>query len=115
MKAWLVSHGNYQDKNDFPDRSSPTVAIQSVIMVLAAYAGKLDQYEICKIDVKGAFIQTPMEGEPIYMKLGKNLASRVTKLYPEYLQFVDGRGNLFMEMLKAMYGCVQASLLWHNY
>jgi hypothetical protein len=24
------------------------------------------------------------------------------------------RGNLFVEMLKAMYGCVQASLLWHR-
>jgi hypothetical protein len=35
MKARLVSHRNYQDKNDFPDRSSPTVAIHSVMMVLA--------------------------------------------------------------------------------
>jgi hypothetical protein len=114
MKARLVSHGNYQDKNDFPDRSSPTVAIQSVIMVLAAYAGKLDHYEVCKIDVKGAFIQTPMEGEPIYMKISKGLASRVVRLYPEYARFVDEKGNIFVQMLKAMYGCVQASLLWHK-
>jgi hypothetical protein len=27
MKARLVRHGNYQDKGDFPDCSSPTVAI----------------------------------------------------------------------------------------
>ncbi len=46
MKARLVSHGNYQDKHDFPDCSSPTVAIHSVMMVLALYAGKLDQYEV---------------------------------------------------------------------
>jgi hypothetical protein len=70
MKARLVSHGNYQDRNDFPDRSSPTVAIHSVMMVLAAYAGRLDNFEVCKIDVKGAFVQTPMEGEPIYMQIG---------------------------------------------
>jgi hypothetical protein len=75
---------------------------------------------VCKIDVKGAFIQTLLEGEPIYMEIGKNLESRVTKMYPEYLQFVDGKGSLFVEMLKvvemlkAMYGCVQASLLWHR-
>jgi hypothetical protein len=60
MKARLVSHGNYQDRSDFSDRLSPTVAIHSVMMVLALYAGHLDQYEVCKIDVKGAFIQTPM-------------------------------------------------------
>jgi hypothetical protein len=114
MKARLVSHGNYQDKNDFPDRSSPTVAIHSVMMVLALYAGCLDQYEVCKIDVKGAFIQTPMEGDPIYMRIGRDLASKVVKLYPEYNEFIDEKGNLFVEMLKAMYGCVQASLLWHR-
>jgi hypothetical protein len=28
--------------------------------------------------------------------------------------FIDDKGNLFVEMLKAMYGCVQASLLWHQ-
>jgi hypothetical protein len=109
-----VSHGNYQDRNDFPDRSSPTVAIHSVMMVLALYAGRLDQYEVCKIDVKGAFIQTPMEGDPIYMKIGKDLASRVVKPYPEYAGFIDDKGNLFIEMLQAMYGCVQVNLLWHR-
>ncbi len=72
MKARLVRHGNYQDRNDFPDRSSPTVAILSVMMVLAAFAGRLDDYEVCKIDVKGAFIQTPMEGDPIYMRIGRD-------------------------------------------
>jgi hypothetical protein len=73
----------------------------------------LDEYEVFKIDVKGAFIQTPMEGDPIYLKIGKDLAS-IVKLYPEYSEFVNGKGNLFVEMLKAMYGCVQASLLWHR-
>jgi hypothetical protein len=114
MKARLVSHGNYQDRNDFPDRSSPTVAIHSVMMVLAAYAGRLDDFEVCKIDVKGAFVQTPMEGEPIYMRIGKDLTSRIVELYPEYSRFIDRKGNLYVEMLKAMYGCVQASLLWHR-
>ncbi len=69
---------------------------------------------MCKINVKGAFIQTPIEGDPIYMKIGRDLASKVVKLYPEYKEFIDEKGNLFIEMLKAMYGCVQASLLWHR-
>jgi hypothetical protein len=89
MKARLVSHGNYQDRADFPDRSSPTVAIQLVMMVLAAFAGQMDMYKVCKIDVKGAFVQTPMEGEPIYMKIGSDLASKIVALYPEYSKFID--------------------------
>jgi glucose-6-phosphate-specific signal transduction histidine kinase len=62
MKARLVSHGNKQNKEDFPDRSSPTVAIHSVMMVLALFAGQMMTQTVCKIDVKGAFVQTPMEG-----------------------------------------------------
>jgi hypothetical protein len=66
MKARLVSHGNKQDREQFLDRSSPTVAIHSVLMVLAWFAGNMHQHRICKIDVKGAFVQTPMEGGTIY-------------------------------------------------
>jgi hypothetical protein len=62
VKARLVSHGNQQDKEHFPDRLSPTVAIHSVMMVLALFAGRMDGYSVCKIDVKGAFIQTLMKG-----------------------------------------------------
>jgi hypothetical protein len=48
-----------------------------------------------------------MEGEPIYMRVGN-------ALYPEYSKFVDEKGNLYTEMLKPMYGCIQASLLWYR-
>ncbi len=68
MKARLVSHGNQQDRKQFPDRSSPTVAVHSVMMVLVLFAGNLKNHTVCKIDVKGAFVQTPMEGEPIYLR-----------------------------------------------
>ncbi len=69
------------------------MAIHSVMMVLAAFAGRLDEYEVCKIHVKGAFVQTPMEGEPIYMRIGKDLASRIVALYPEYSKFIDKKGT----------------------
>ncbi len=35
-------------------------------------------------------------------------------MYPEYAEYVDNKGNLYVEMLKVMYGCMQASLLWHR-
>jgi hypothetical protein len=114
MKARLVSHGNKQDKEQFPERSSPTVAIHSVLMVLAWFAGNMGEHSICKIDVKGAFVQTPMEGEAIYLKIGKDLAKHIVAELPEYKDFVTNDGILYARMLKAMYGCVQASLLWYK-
>jgi hypothetical protein len=114
VKARLVSHGNQQDREKFPDRSSPTVAIHSVLMVLALFAGNMEKHTICKIDVKGAFVQTPMKGETIYLKVGKDIAKHVVELCPEYADFVNKDGVMYAKMLKAMYGCVQASLLWYQ-
>jgi hypothetical protein len=114
VKARLVSHGNQQDQEKFPDHSSPTVAIHSVLMVLALFAGNMKEHAICKIDVKGAFVQTPMKGEKIYLKVGKDIAKHVVELCQEYAGFVNEDGVMYVKMLKAMYGCVQASLLWYQ-
>jgi hypothetical protein len=114
MKARLVSHGNQQDSERFPDRSSPTVAIHSVLMALAWFAGNMEQHTLCKIDVKGAFVQTPMEGETIYLKIGKDITRHIVEQFPQYKHLVTSDGALFVKMLKAMYGCVQASLLWYK-
>jgi hypothetical protein len=114
MKARLVSHGNKQDKEQFPERSSLTVAIHSVLMVLAWFAGNMGEHSICKIDVKGAFVQTPMEGEAIYLKIGKDLVRHIVVEFPEYKDVITNDGMLYVKMLKAMYGCIQASLLWYK-
>ena len=62
--ARLVADGNDQDPTLYQDKSSPTVAMQSMLTVLAFYAKK-PKYQMGKVDVKRAFVQTPMEGEPV--------------------------------------------------
>jgi hypothetical protein len=114
VKARLVSHGNKQDRSQFPDRSSPTVAIHSVMMVLALFAGNMGQHAVSKINVKGAFIQTPMEGDPIYLRIGGDIVKYIIEEFPSYKEFVTHDGTMYVKMLKAMYGCVQASLLWYK-
>jgi len=65
-----------------------------------------------KVDIKGAFVQTPMTGPPVYLRLNKKIASQVVHIYPEYRDFLQPDGSMLTQMLKAMYGCVQASSLW---
>jgi hypothetical protein len=36
-----------------------------------------------RIDIKGAFVQTPMKGEPIYMKIDPKILKYVIGLYPD--------------------------------
>jgi len=68
---------------------------------------------VVKIDIKGAFLQTPMTGEPIYMRLDPKLTKFAINLFPDMEKMVDKDGCLYTRMLKAIYGCVHASALWY--
>jgi hypothetical protein len=112
VKARLVADGRDQDPTLYPNKSSPTVAIHSVFTVLGMI-GEKPWLIVAKIDIKGAFIQTPMTGPPIYMKLDPKVVKYAKELYPELDEFQWKDQCVYTVMLKAMYGCVQASALWY--
>jgi len=111
-KGRRVADGRDQDPAMFPNKSSPTVAIHSVFTVLRLMAA-MSWLIVVKIDIKGAFLQTPMTGEPIYMRLDPKLTKFAISLFPELKKMVDADGCLYTCMLKAIYGCVHASALWY--
>ena len=112
-KSRIVLHGNEQDPELYPDKSSPTVTTHSIFACLA-FAAFQGITEVAKIDVKGAFIQTPMEGPPVYIKFSAQLTKLIVKRFPQYTKYVNSKGCLFGKLLKALYGCIQASKLWFN-
>jgi hypothetical protein len=112
VKARLVADGRDQDAELYPNKSSPTVAIHSVFTVLWLAATKTWRI-VVKIDVKGAFIQTPMSGEPTFMKLDPKVSKYAVELFPNLKKMLEADGRLYTVLLKAMNGCVQASALWY--
>ncbi len=113
VKSRMVTNGDEQDPQLYPNRSSPTVALHSIFTCLAV-AAYTRQYTVANIDVKGAFIQTEMEGPPIFIKCDRKLTSSIIKIFPGIKKYVQKDGTLFCRLLKALYGCVQVSKLWFN-
>jgi hypothetical protein len=68
IEKYLVADGRGQDTEMYPDKSSLTVAVHSVFTVLGVASGKPWQV-VMKIDIKSAFVQMPMKGEPIYIMI----------------------------------------------
>jgi len=112
MKARLVADGRDQDAAMYSDKSPPTVAIHSVFTALGLASGKPWRI-VVKIDIKGAFVQTPMKGEPVYMKVDLKISRYVIEMFPKLKEMLESDGCLYTLLLKAMYGCVQASALWY--
>jgi hypothetical protein len=71
------------------------------------------QYEIAKLDVKGAFIQTEMSGTSVYVKCTGKLSDKILKIFPSMETYLGSDRILYGLLRKALYGCVQASRLWY--
>jgi hypothetical protein len=113
IKARLVADGRDQDATMYPNKASPTVAIHLVFTALGVMMSR-PWLIVVKIDVKEAFVQTPMEGEPVYMRVDKKISKHVVEEFPELKVYVEDDGCIYTVIKKAMYGCVQASLLWYK-
>ena len=111
LKSRLVAHGNQQPKEGVK-ASSPTVDISSVF-VLAAVAA-YEKNRVWTIDIGGAFLEAKMTGETVYLRLDKLMVQLLEEIDPSSVPFVNDDGELIVKLDKALYGCLQASLLWYN-
>jgi hypothetical protein len=62
-----------------------------------------------KLDVKGAYIQTEMQGAAVFMRCNRWLTEWMVKTLPGLSKYVTKDGIMYCKLLKALYGYVQAS------
>jgi hypothetical protein len=95
------------------DASSPTVAIESVMLscVIDAMEGR----DVATVDIPGAFMQADMD-DIVHMKLEGKMAELLVmidpKLYRQHVQIERGKQVLYVELRKALYGTLRAALLF---
>ena len=67
VKARLVANGAQQDRKLYTDTSSPTAAMQSIMMCLAIAAK--EKRHIATVAIGGAYLNAEMTGEEVIMEL----------------------------------------------
>jgi hypothetical protein len=117
IKARKVAGGNKQ--RDFISKesvSSPTVATESVLLTLMI--DLLEDRDVAIVDIPNAFIQTVVEDDEdkIVMRIRGHMVDVLTKVAPKvYGPYVSvdkqGRKQILVECLNAIYGTMVASLL----
>ena len=113
LKGRLVAGGHMQDRSMFEDNSSPTVATTSTFM-LAALAARENRH-VVTADIGGAYLNASMGEHMTFMRLDPLLSSIIIKLDPSYENFIDARGEVTVQLDKALYGCVQSAKLWYEH
>ena len=112
IKARLVANGAQQDKSLYPDRSSPTAALESIMCVLtiAAKEGR----KTGGIDIGAAYLNALMVGDAVYIIIERMIATIAVKLNPELRPYLRDDGTLTMRLDKALYGTLIAGRLWFD-
>jgi hypothetical protein len=111
LKARLVADGRQQDRSLYPNTASPTVSVESIMMCLCIATN--EKRKIAKMDVAGAYLNAPMNGENVYIELDKRLTDITTKCLPMDLPIENGK--LTFKLDRALYGCVQSAKLWYEH
>ena len=102
------------------DKSSPTVSNESIMITCA-----IDAYEkrnIITLDIPNAFIQTKTPkkevGERIMMKIRGRLVDWLVNMsptaYKDYVVIENGQKGIYLEILRAIYGMLEVSILWYK-
>ena len=121
LKGRTCADGSKQRKYLKSDESvaSPTAALESLIVTLLidAYEGR----DVGTYDVPGAFLQASLEPKPnnerVLMRLVGNFVNIMCKVNPKHLENViyeNGRKVLYLEVLQAIYGCIESALRWYK-
>ena len=111
IKARLVAGGHVQDTSVYGDTSSPTADLTTVFIVFTIAANECRK--VVTLDIKGAYLNAKMK-EKVYMKLPRELTDIFLSMpgCERFRAFVSSDGSLNVELLKALYGCVESALLW---
>ena len=94
------------------ETSSPTISIEALL--LSCLIDAMEERDVATCDLPGAFMQADID-EELFVKFDGELVDLLIKVDPSFAQFVTqehGKRVLYTILNKALYGTVQASLLF---
>ena len=111
LKARFVAGGHKQDRMEYDDVSSPTARLSSVFAVIAIAAHEKRVVETG--DIPGAYLNADMTTEVI-MELDQVTSAEMCKIDKKYIEYKNEKGRIAVQLLKALYGCIDSAKLWNE-
>jgi hypothetical protein len=117
IKGRTVADGRPQrDYIPQEDSTSPTISIEALMLSIAIDANEKRHVATC--DVEGAYLHADMT-DTVHMVFEDNMVDYMVQANPDrYSPYVTtnkhGKRLLYVELKKALYGCVKSALLWYN-
>jgi hypothetical protein len=112
LKARSAVDGSKQDKNDYDDLFSPTVATTSIFFVATVAA--VERRHVMKFDVPGAYLNTDIEKE-LYLIIDPTMAKIIISIDKSFEIGLRNDNSMVVRLMKGQYGCVESAKLWYQH
>jgi hypothetical protein len=75
-----------------------------------------EKRDVATADVAGAYLKAKFDDFVVLRIEGASvdIMCRVNKEYEQYITYENGKKVMYLQLLKALYGCVKLSLLWYE-
>ena len=97
------------------ETTSPTITTEALFLTCLVDA--IENWYVATCDMPGAFMHSDID-EQVHLKLEGEIAELLIKVDPTYAEYVSkekGKTAIYAELSKALYGTLQAALLfWKN-
>ena len=96
------------------ETASPTVSQDAFF--LTSMVDAIEKRDTAFTDIKDAYLNAKMKGK-VHMKIVGKEVDLFCEIDPSFEQFVTtekGKRVLYVQLDKALYGCVQSALLWYE-
>lgn len=103
-----------KDLHDKSETASPTIATDSLRVTIAIDAH--EKRNTATADIVGAYLNAYMKAYVIMRFTGVSVDT-LCEMNPDYRRFVvikNGLKILYVQLVKALYGCVKSALLWYD-
>ena len=119
IKGRSCANGSQQKKYLKEDESysSPTCQLEShtSTLVIDAY----EKRDVAIFDIPGAYLhaETPKDKKMImiFRNEAVDILCQENPEFQQYAKVVKGKKVLYVEILQAIYGCIESALLWYDY
>jgi len=96
------------------ESTSPTVQLESILMSLMIDA--LEMRDVATCDIVGAYLFANMKDFVLIKLTGESvkIMCETNPNYENYVSYEKGKPVLYLQLIKALYGCIQSALLWYR-
>jgi hypothetical protein len=112
IKGRLVGGGHRQDRSMYTEEDTYAATVATHHLFCIASIAGAENRVVVTVDIVGAYLNAEMNRDDIYMHIKPDLASYFFDLKPEWKEFANDDGSFDVQVLKAIYGCIESAHLF---